>query len=442
MRTEILFDREGTPLAFASDKIFGVTQAEKRNEEPKEVFSVGEREFAAWGPDNRYPEEAVRIIGSTGVLSTAIGFKSRTSFGQGVIPMEMTGYDDSGEPVLAASKDVALHQYLKGYAFRNYMATAFRDLFKFGNCFPIFYFNAGGKQIVRTVLRNARHCRVSKDKGALLVFPNFDESQPSKETCEIIAMLDEDDPFYDLEQRRLTGKLHGQPVAFPRIKNYYSNNDYYGIPDWDAAYRSGWVSVANKIPRFLERSYANAMTLMWHIQIPKSYWTENFPKNDYKTPQERQDAINAYMDSLEDSLCGDENTSKTFISSFDVGMNGKAEEKWSIERLANEIDAKERLSTSAAANSEILFSMMINPSVLGAGMPGGSYAGNTGSGSDIRESFLVSVITTYIEKQQVLDPIYMMLRYNDKKNENLTLKYKDTILTTLNTGQSQEEVTT
>ena len=71
-------------------------------------------------------------------------------------------------------------------------------------------------------------------------------------------------------------------------------------------------------------------------------------------------------------------------------------------------------------------------------MPGGSYAGNSGSGSDIRESFLVSVITTYIEKQQVLDPVMLFMR--DRGYKDLRLKYKETILTTLNTGQAKEDI--
>jgi hypothetical protein len=85
--------------------------------------------------------------------------------------------------------------------------------------------------------------------------------------------------------------------------------------------------------------------------------------------------------------------------------------------------------------------MMINPSTLGAGMPGGAYAGTAGSGSDIRESYLVSVITTYLEKQQILDPVRMMFAFNNGDN-NIVFKYKETILTTLNTGQSKMEVTT
>lgn len=438
---EILFDEKGTPLMFRSSRVFGYTETPSPVvEKPKETFTIGKREFVSWGPGNRYPDDAVRTIGSTGVLSTGIGFKARTSFGQGVVPMDIRGYDDEGEMILTGCKDAEVQKYFRSWQFINYASSAFRDLFKFGNCFPILYFNHDGSRIVNVIIHNARHCRVSKDKKYLLTFPNFDELQPTEKDSEVFQMLDEYDPFLDLERLRVMGKLKGQPVAFPRIKNYYSNNDYYGIPDWDAAMRSGWIDIANKIPKFLAKSYANAMSLMWHIQIPKNYWDRKFPKGDNKNKQERTKKIEEFMRKMEEDLCGEENVSKAFISTYESGMNGKGE-GWKIERLENEIDAKERLSTSAAANSEILFSLMINPSVFGAGMPGGAYAGNAGSGSDIRESFLVSIITTYIEKQQVLFPIKMMLEYNGHKDD-LVLKYKETILTTLNTGQAKEEITT
>ena len=438
---EILFDNEGTPLMFRGHGVFGITKDPKPVvEKPIETFHIGDRDYVSWGPGNRYPDDAVRTIGSTGVLSTGIGFKARTSFGQGVVPMDVKGYDDNGEMILTGCRDPEVQKYFRSWQFINYASSAFRDLFKFGNCFPILYFNQDGSRIVNTIITNARHCRISKDKEYILTFPDFDKRMPSEKECTIFQMLDEYDPFLHLERLRATGKLKGQPIAFPRIKNYYSNNDYYGIPDWDAAARSGWIDIANKIPRFLAKSYANAMSPMWHVQVPKSWIDATFPKGDNKNKQERKQKISEWMEKMERDLCGEENVSKAFISQYNTGMNGKPE-GWVFERLENEIDAKERLSTSAAANSEILFSLMINPSVFGAGMPGGAYAGNVGSGSDIRESFLVSIITTYIEKQQVLFPIKMMLEYNGH-GDDLVLKYKETILTTLNTGQAKEEITT
>ena len=439
----IVFNKKGYPVLMSSDRIFAVTvkNDKKVAEQPKDTFSVNGTEFVCWGPDNRYPDEAVRVIGTTGVLSTAIGFKARTSFGQGVVPMDITGYSEDGSMELRPCSDQDIQKYFRSYEFRQYMSQAFRDLFKFGNAFPIFYFNEDGSKIVRLILRNARHCRVSKDKRWLCVWPDYDNSNPDEKTCEVIRMLDEDDPFFDIEVLKQQGKLNGKPLAFPRIRNYYSNNDYYGIPDWDAAWKSGWVDIAHRIPQFLAKSYANAMTLMWHIQIPSDYWESKFPEAEYPNKEERNNAIEEAMQEIEDSLCGVENANKAIFTESNMDDFGKVPKEWKIERLKNEIDAKERLSTSAAANSEILFSMMLNPSVLGAGMPGGAYAGNAGSGSDIRESFLVSVITTYIEKQQVLDPVLLLLKYNGH-GDDLVLKYKETILTTLNTGQAKEEITT
>lgn len=437
---EILYDNDGYPMMFCGHGVYGFTTPKPLIEKPQETFKIGSREFVCWGPGNRYPDEAVRTIGSTGVLSTGIGFKARTSFGQGVVPMDVKGYGDNGEMILTGCQDREVQRYFRSWQFINYASSAFRDLFKFGNCFPILYFNHDGSRIVNVIIHNARHCRISKDKDFILTFPNFDERMPTEKECSIFPMLDEYDPFLALERLRATGKLKGQPIAFPRIKNYYSNNDFYGIPDWDAAKRSGWIDIADKIPKFLAKSYANAMSLMWHIQIPRVWWEKKFPKGDNKNKQERKARVQEFMSKMQENLCGEENVSKAFISTYADGYNGKGE-GWKIDRLQNEIDAKERLSTSAAANSEILFSLMINPSVFGAGMPGGAYAGNAGSGSDIRESFLVSIITTYIEKQQVLFPIKMMLGHNGH-GDDLVLKYKETILTTLNTGQAKEEITT
>ena len=62
---------------------------------------------------------------------------------------------------------------------------------------------------------------------------------------------------------------------------------------------------------------------------------------------------------------------------------------------------------------------------------------NAGSGSDIREGLLVSLILNYIEKQQVLDPIELMLEYNGI--HDVELVYRNIILTTLDKGKSTEE---
>ena len=74
---------------------------------------------------------------------------------------------------------------------------------------------------------------------------------------------------------------------------------------------------------------------------------------------------------------------------------------------------------------------MVNPNVLGAGMPGGTYAGNQG-GSNIREAFLVNIANAWIDRQNLLDPIYMLLRCNGM--DDVDLRFRNTVLTTLDSG--------
>ena len=435
---EILFDNNGTPKMFKGKTVFGSTLSKPLKEKLSDTFFYKKVEYASWGDNNHYPDDAENTIEATSVLKTGLNYKVRCCYGQGVVPVQVVGFDEQNNEVFKPVADADLLTYLRGMVFRNYHGAAFRDLIKFGNCFPVFVFNNAGDKIVRVQLMNARHCRMGVGKSKLLVYGDFKHSMPSEDDRTlVIDMLDEDDPVSDLNWRRDTSRLNGGVIAFPRIKNYFSNNDYYATPDWRSAQESGWIDIAHKIPKFLNKAYENAMSLMWHIQIPATYWDKQFPKTEYKNVEERKRMIQDYMDKFEKELTDTKNANKSLVTQYYIDESGKKNGEWIISRLDSTIKAEERLSTSAAANSEILFSLMVNPSVLGAGMPGGPYSGNAGSGSDIREGLLVSMILSNIEKQAVLDPVELMLQFNGYKN--IDLKYRNITLATLDSGRNTQE---
>ena len=435
---DIIFNKEGTPLLATAKTAFVSTSGSAKIFEPAEnEFTYHKTSYVAWGGNNRRPDDADEVIRSTGVLSTALNYKCRVCYGQGVVPATPSGFDDKMNELFQPIDNPDVMHYLNGYGFRRYHTEAFRDLVKFGNCFPVFSFNTDYSKILAVYTINARHCRISTDKTKLITYGGFSEGTNPDDTAVVYFLLDENDPFTHLAWLKKHNKLKNTRIAFPRIKNYFSNNDYYATPDWETAWNAGWIDVAHQIPVFLKAAYKNAMQIMWHIKIPYAYWQKKFPKENFENAADRQQAINSYMQQIEDCLVGEENAQKALFTQFSLNESGKAEEKWEIERLQNDIKAEERLSTSAAANSEILFSLMVNPSVLGAGMPGGPYAGNAGSGSDIREGLLTSMILSHIERNQVLDPVEMMLQYNGYSN--IDLKYKNILLTTLDTGKSSTE---
>ncbi len=84
-------------MLFAGERNIGSTRKTiSVNEDLLQKFSYKEREYAYWGDANRYPDDALEVIGTTGVLSTALNYKSRCCYGQGVIPMTLTGIEENG----------------------------------------------------------------------------------------------------------------------------------------------------------------------------------------------------------------------------------------------------------------------------------------------------------------------------------------------------------
>jgi hypothetical protein len=182
--------------------------------------------------------------------------------------------------------------------------------------------------------------------------------------------------------------------------------------------------------------YENQITFKWHIKILYAYWEKRYPEQNFKTIEERQKKIQEEMDEIEKNLTDTENAHKALFSMFEINPNGRAEEQWEIENLADKNKPTENLVTSAAANSEICFALMINPNVFGAGMPGGTYAGNQG-GSNIREAFLVNIALAWLDRQNILDPLELMLEFNGIKD--VELRFRNTILTTLDSGSGTQK---
>ena len=443
MAVEALFNDKGIPL-MATGRGFLMDTAGAPTVDPKsitqvtpeldETVSVGNLKVASWGSGNSFPSDAEAIIGKTGVLNTGLRFIQRVIVGQGIFPCKVTGYDDKGNELLEVVNDPAITKIINGRNVRRYLHNSTRDYIKFGQAFPEFIFTADGKKVHGVDVKNALYSRNLEKKNGIIpgivVSGKWPDSPSEKKDYSVIDLLDMYDPYFDMESRRLLGNTVGKTVAFP-LRDEWSNNEYHPLPIWWSAKLAGWIDIALKVPSFLLKIYEQQITIKWHIQVPYAYWEKQFPEKDFKTAKEREAAIQKEMDEIEECLTGSDNANKALFTMFEMNPNGKVEEQWIITALDNKMNAQENLITSAAANSEICFALMINPNVFGAGMPGGTYAGNQG-GSNIREAFLVNIALAWLDRQALLDPLELMLQFNGI--EDVQLRFRNTILTTLDSG--------
>ena len=392
----------------------------------------------SWGANNDFPQWADKIITSTSVLNSGLKFIRNFTLGQGIYACKVTGYDADGNEILEAYPDPIPQQIINTPSIRKYFELAGRDYFKFGSSGVQLIPNMDGSKIVGLNVLNAYYLRLTeRDLNGLekcIVSGKFPYN-PSIDEFTVFDVLLDFDPVLDMEIRRAQGKQKQSAVMM--IRDSWSNRDTYSEPVWLSAYLAGWIDIAKSVPKYLQKVYQNQATWKWHIQIPYSFWDRRFPEADFDSTADRQAAIELYMDDIEENLLGADNAEKPLFTHYSINdLNGKVEEEWKITPLDTKSKEGDKLVTSAAANSEILFALMINPNVLGAGMPGGTYAGNQG-GSNIREAFLVNIANAWVDRQNFLDPIEVMLRYNGYTD--CALRYRNTILTTLDKGSGTQK---
>jgi len=437
--TKIQFNNDGVPLMAYGKTFFATTtgapappKVNRTVQELDETVAVNKYSISPWGDDNNFPGTAIEMINKTGVLNSGLKYIRNFTLGQGVFPVNVTGFDDKGNEKLEVINNPEITKFLNSRIIRRYMANALRDYLKFGVAFPEILANQDGTKLVGINTINAQHCRLTEAKNGkiekLIIHGKWPDS-PTQGVTQI-PVLDLYDPTAELLDLRIQNKIKGQSFIYP-VRDEWANDDYYPKPAWYSAFLAGWIAIANQVPTFLQKAYANQISWLWHVKIPYAYWDKRYPANKYKNEEERKTMIQGDMDKIEESLTGTENANKAIFSMYDTNAQGKPEEQWIIESLDNKHKEGDKLVTSAAANSEILFSLMINPNVLGAGMPGGTYAGNQG-GSNIREAFLVNIANAWLDRQNILDPIEAILEFNGVKD--VQLRFRNTILTTLDTG--------
>ena len=108
------------------------------------------------------------------------------------------------------------------------------------------------------------------------------------------------------------------------IRDSWGNGEYYSSPIWWAAYLAGWVDIAKTVPSFLKKAYENQITWKWHIQIPYAFWDKQFPKTDFANIELRKQAIDSYMDDIEENLCGTEGEDKSYIKWLALNILGRS----------------------------------------------------------------------------------------------------------------------
>jgi len=295
------------------------------------------------------------------------------------------------------------------------------------------------EEIVRVKRLKMAHCRFAPmdTSGTIpFVYVNTDWSANDKKFTVKI-------PFIDTEA--MTALEIKEYCKAKKIYNFATSSvqplideSYYIKTDWHAVDRNGWMDVANSVPELKQAIFENQLHFK-HLIYVSDYYFENYYKEqwDEYDAEKRQELREKLAAAIDEHMSGNKAGGRSLTSPV-FEENGKIVKGIEVVPLENKLKDGSYLPDASAANSEILWAMGVNPAIIGAGTPGGSNLG--GSGSNIREAYTVLSANQVPKRVYVLDDWKLWQQYNGW-DKSLIGSFPGVNLTTLDKNPSGQENT-
>ena len=409
---------------------------------------TSDQPWVNWGYDNRKPEKLVEKIGKSGVLSAAIGAKARIAIGKGICPVIITGRNSkTGEEEMEWIYDAEIEDWLELNNDYFNSLRSIRDCIGYGWTHARITMGNGHQNIAAYKTDDVVKCRLgvmnpaSGEIEQTFYSPVWRNVNGKGDTInyKAIQMLRENGELLDLQARVKGGS---KVTEFSIIsRGDLDGRSYYPNPIWHSVI--DWVELVIKVPEMKMAMFNNQMSIKYMITISTRYFEKADIKWNSYTAAEKQAKFADKVTEINKHLTGNDKAYKSIAVSSYMDPTGKEIKDISIEVLDDKVKDGKLLPESSAGDKQILFSLMMNPTIMGANTFGGG-DGGAGSGSDIREAYLVQIMLMEAERRMNSKVFNLIKRFNgwqDKyKGKNLQFRYPNLILTTLDTGGSTAPV--
>ena len=388
--------------------------------------------YAPWGGSNDRPQLIVAEMNKSGIAKAGLTVRRKAHYGSGPLYFEQgaDGEKELSNPIPLTDprlkKPLAFHTTVRLEAA---LMEAIMNYEWWGWVVAEYVLSNNAEQITSMrVLKTAwsRWSLMDPESGRiewLLYNANWDRYD-SKE----LSVVPVADPWMSPAEVKAWAKSNGykkfvRPVAIPD-----PDAGYYPDLDWHALYDNGWLKSTNNIPAMKQGVMLNQISLKYHIKIPQTYWASKFGDSwaalsDAEKSAKKKEVLTA----LQNWLGGASNAGKAFVSEYGVDEMGTALPGWEILALDDKLKDGAYIPDAEKGNSEILASMLVDPTLLGQSGIAGAGAG---SGSDKREAYTILNALLNTDRDTTLDTWYFVRDFNGW-DPSVELGYRQVTLTTL-----------
>jgi hypothetical protein len=398
-------------------------------------------EIVPWGSDNLYPQNFYeKKFLKNGAAVGGINTLSSTTYGNGFglykkIRNKTTGKVELQEELLEDYSEIDL--FVEENHLDKYWDAKIQDLSLFAIAFSEHVISANGDKIVKTVSHQTAQCRFNKmdvNGDIPYVYVNSDWTSGKEEFSIPIPFFDKD----KLTAVEIKEKCKEKGIySFCTASKYaFVTENYYPKAGWHAVDRNGWMDVANSVPELKKALFENQMHFKYIVYI-SDYYFESYYKEEWDDfdAEKRQKMREDLATTIDDHMSGNKAGGRSLTSPI-FEENGKFVKGIEVDPVDNKLKEGSYLPDASAANSEILFAIGVNPAIIGAGTPGGSNLG--GSGSNIREAYTV-LSASLVPKRIYVSDDWLFWRAFNGWPRNLIGMFSGVNLTTLDKNPNGQE---
>ncbi len=396
-------------------------------------------EIVQWGSNNLYPQDFYnKKFIKNGAAVGGLNILKSTHYGSGFgiykkVKLE-SGEVVLQEQLLSEFPDVKL--FYRNNKLGRFWYERITDQSLWHLAFTSHEISANGQQIVRVKRLKAAHCRFAPmdDNGFIpFVYVNSDWSNSDKTKTVRFDFMDPDMTAEEIKEYCKEKSIYNFVTA-----TYYVlvDESYYPKTDWHAVDRSGWIDVANSVPELKKAIFDNQMHFKYIVYVA-DYYFESYYKDEWDDfdADKRQKMREELATTIDEHMSGNKAGGRSLTSPiFDDG--GKFVKGIEVTPIDNKLKDGSYLPDASAANSEILFAIGVNPAIIGAGTPGGSNLG--GSGSNIREAYTVLSASLMPRRVSTLEDWELWRDFNGW-DEDLVGAFPSVNLTTLDKNKDGQE---
>ena len=386
-----------------------------------------------WGDDNQYPKRLMEKVAMVGAALGGLEVLTSAHYGLGLKVFELVeteGDAEFREKIPSSEPDI--YDFFDRTQFELVLSDLVADFECFGIAFPEFLLSPNGEEIISVSRQQAGFCRFEKPKNGMIenIYINsawgetdFNEKDTIKVRCfgQNLSMQE----IKDYCKAKKIGKFIVPIVNTLMIEKVYPS------VGWHSSFKNGWMDVVLSVPELKKRMFEQQFNFKYMIHIADDFFIHRYGKDEWaKFDSElknryREELVN----SIDKEMTGNKGSGKSLISPFFRDKNsGELIKGIQIEEIKQTQAGGDFLPDASAGNSEILFSMGVDPALLGAGVPGGKNL--SGSGSDKREAWTILCARLPRKHARTLWVFRLIQKWNNW-NKDLVAKFPNINLTTL-----------